>query len=90
MRLFEFITDPIERILLKSFIENGIDFISGQIDPETTRNLDFYLPGYDIFIEVKQFHSDRISEQMSRVENVIAIQGRRAAESFVSMITNKT
>jgi len=37
--------------------------------------LDFYLPDFDLYIEVKRFHSPRIGEQMSRHPNVIAIQG---------------
>lgn len=40
--------------------------------------LDFYLSDLDIYIEVKQFHSDRIARQMSRRKNVIAIQGMQS------------
>jgi len=46
-------------------------------DDQTTNGtqLDFYLPDFDIYIEVKRFHTNRIAEQMSRGKNVIAIQG---------------
>lgn len=48
--------------------------------------LDFYLPDLDIYIEVKQFHSDRIAKQMARRPNVIAIQGRGAVLTFCAML----
>ena len=34
----------------------------------------------------KQFHSDRIAEQMSRAPDVIAIQGRRSAVLFAEIL----
>lgn len=37
-------------------------------------------------IEVKRYHSARIAEQMSRVENVIAIQGIEAARWFAARL----
>lgn len=41
-------------------------------------NLDFNLVDYGIEIEVKQFHTPRISDQMARAENVICAQGKDA------------
>jgi hypothetical protein len=60
----------------------GIKFITEQ----PPANLDFYLPEFDIYIEVKAFHSDRIAEQMSRVGNVIAVQGVEAAKFLAKII----
>lgn len=48
--------------------------------------LDFYLPGTDVHIEVKQFHSPRIAEQMSRAPNVIAVQGEKAVRFMAYLI----
>jgi hypothetical protein len=48
--------------------------------------LDFYLPDFDVYVEIKQFHSNRIAEQMSRRDNVIAIQGRKAMDCFEKMM----
>lgn len=48
--------------------------------------LDFFLPGLDVYVEVKQFHSPRISEQMSRKPNVIVIQGMGAMEAFATLL----
>lgn len=38
-------------------------------------------------IEVKRYHSPRITEQMSRTENVVAIQGWEAARVFAELIS---
>ena len=52
-----------------------------------SKGLDFYLPDFDVHIECKQFHSEKISEQMSRSGNIIAIQGMGAAELFFDLLT---
>jgi hypothetical protein len=69
--------DPVEHIIMVALNAAGIRFVR-----DNEADLDFYLPDYDTYIEVKQFHSKRILEQMSRVPNVIVIQGRTAAETF--------
>lgn len=72
--------DPMEKIIREALSDADIRFVC---DGEgETKKLDFYLPDDDLYIEVKRFHSDRIGEQMSRAENVIAIQGMKAAEFF--------
>jgi hypothetical protein len=58
-------------------------FVQGDKHPS---RLDFYLPNYNIFIEVKQFHSNRIAEQMSREHNVIALQGVESCILFGDML----
>jgi hypothetical protein len=73
--------DPIEAIVEDALRDADISYT--QTHP--TR-LDFHLPDHDLFIEVKQFHSPRIADQMSRAPNVIAIQGRMAAEFFAALI----
>ena len=42
--------------------------------------------GKKIWIEVKQFHSNRITRQMSSVDNVIAAQGRIAVQYLADLI----
>lgn len=73
--------DPMEHIIAEALEYNLLVYERGK------RNLDFYLPKPDVYIEVKQFHSDRISEQMSRAENVIAIQGVEAAKFFARCLS---
>lgn len=80
-----YVKDPTELIVEDALTSQGIAFVSDERDPRN-QNLDFYLIDFDIHIEVKTFHSDRIAEQMSRAPNVIAIQGRKAANAFAEMI----
>lgn len=78
------INDPIERIVADGLGRAKIRYIheSHHGGPP----LDFYLPDYDIYLEVKQLHSDRIAKQMAQVPNIIAIQGRAAAVAFCAML----
>lgn len=47
--------------------------------------LDFFLPDFGIHIEVKGGHSPRISKQMARSRNVIAVQGKQAVECLARL-----
>lgn len=76
--------DPIELIVAK-----GLDFAGVKYTHESDnkkQSLDFHLPDVDVYIECKQFPTDRTSKQIAGFPNVIVIQGRRAAEMFVSML----
>lgn len=80
-------TDPIERIVAAALHDRGIAFArDGDISGVDTNGLDFRLMGVDVYIECKQFHTSRTCQQLSRVDNVIAIQGRAAAEMFAEML----
>lgn len=50
------------------------------------RPLDFYVPSLDLYIEVKQFSSDRTARQIAGLTNVILIQGIPAAMAFAALI----
>ena len=71
-------SDHLEERIAIALEEAGIEFIHESED--RLQVLDFYLPFFDVYLEIKQFHADRISKQMSTSENVIAIQGRKAVE----------
>ena len=75
--------DPMEKLVADALRAAGIRFVE---ENETPERLDFYLPDFDVFIEVKQFHSDRIGEQMSRAPNVIAAQGAAAVGLLAKLI----
>ena len=78
------VTDPVEKIIADAL--GNIPFtMEGEPDhPEGS--LDFYVPSWGVFIEVKRFHSPRISDQMSRQPNVIAIQGVPSAIAFAELL----
>lgn len=78
------ISDPMERL-----IADALDSI-GEPYQTNILALDFYLPNRDVFIEVKRMHSDRIAEQMSRADNVIAAQGVAAVSLLADMLRSLT
>ena len=77
--------DPLEQMLAHALQKSGIVFIRDR-NGENPSGLDFLLPNLGIEIEVKRFHSDRIGEQMSRAENVIALQGEVAVRWFCEIL----
>lgn len=86
----EHITDPIERIVADALYDRGISYVrDGDKSGIDTHGLDFKLMGVDVFIECKQFYTPRIAQQMERVSNVIAIQGKAAAMMFAALLTKE-
>lgn len=73
------ISDPVEWEVAKVLDAAGVDYIHQSEDSEATKRLDFYISAYDVYIECKAFHTDRIGQQMARAKNVITIQGVEAA-----------
>jgi hypothetical protein len=73
-----------EAAIRSALSDAGIRFVE---DGNNPAHLDFYLPDFDLYIEVKQFHTDRISEQMSRAPNVIVAQGREAVTWLANLIS---
>ncbi len=78
------ISDPIELIVAEGLIAAGIRYER----EESGHLLDFYLPDFAIYIEVKQFPTERSFSQLAKSEhlNTILIQGRHAAHAFVRLI----
>ena len=76
-------TDPVELIIWRALSAAYVPFTS---DPNQTLGLDFkLLTEPPIYIECKQFHSPRITEQMSRAKDVIAVQGIEAAHFLAGL-----
>ena len=78
------ITNP-QEIQIKEILElKGIDYVH-----ESQNNgsrLDFYIPKYNVYIEVKQYYSERSNSQLSSQDNVILIQGKDAISFFKLLI----
>lgn len=76
--------DPVEIIVYRGLIAAQVPFTN---NPRDTLGLDFkLLTEPEIYIECKQFHSPRITEQMSRAKDVIAVQGIEAAHFFAGLL----
>lgn len=68
--------DHLEKEVASILDQKGIHYIHESEGNGST--IDFYLPGYDVFIEVKQFHAERVLKQLSSKDNVILIQGKKS------------
>jgi hypothetical protein len=79
------ITDPVERVIADALTAAGVAYVSSG----DHKALDFYLPASDVYIECKRMHSPRIADQMSRHDNVIAVQGMASAKWLAAMIRPK-
>lgn len=80
--------DPLEASIESILDAADIKFSRPEKDPTTPVNLDFYLPEFDTYIEVKQFHSDWISGQLAKVEpgkSVIVLQGPESVMKFLTL-----
>lgn len=77
-------TDHLEAQIGKALTEKGIKFIHGS--QGNNQRLDFYLPDLNIYLEVKQYHTERSLSQLASQDNIILIQGREAVAAFIQMI----
>lgn len=79
--------DPGEKCFMeKRFAEACLRYGIEAVDHDHESGLDYYLPAFNTYVELKQFHSSRIAEQMSRRDAVIAIQGVEAIVAFEKML----
>lgn len=79
-------SDPMEYIIETALINADIEYEKERQLPGTQYRLDFYLPDQDLYIEVKQFHSERAASQLGSYKNVILAQGRPAVEFLAHAI----
>lgn len=80
-------SDPMERTIADALDAAGLAYVTDEGGGNPS-GLDFRLQN-GVEIEVKRFHSPRIAEQMSRAENVIAIQGAEATRFFAALLHRK-
>jgi hypothetical protein len=81
------VDDPMEKMVRNALLLRGVKFTEdGKPGGSINSGLDFHLTDYGVHIEVKQFHSPRIAEQTSRVDNVIVAQGRDAVSLLAKLL----
>jgi hypothetical protein len=76
---------PLEQRIAKALDCAGIQYAT-DYEGSVPENLDFYLPAFDVHIEIKGGHSPRISNQMARSKNVIVAQGQKAVNLLARML----
>ena len=79
--------DPIEKIINRALVENGIPTVRNYPRRSTERGveMDFRLP-CKVSIEVKRYHTDRALEVLRKNKNIIYIQGQQAAITFEELL----
>jgi len=75
------ITNSLELKVANFLSENKISFLHE--NENKSQKLDFYLPDFDVYIEVKKFFSQRSENQLAEHDNIILLQGKKAVDFFV-------
>ena len=78
-------SDHLELAVAEMLLDLKINFIHES--QNNGSNLDFSLPDFDVFIEVKQYHADRVNKQLASQENVILIQGKKSIEMLKKLLS---
>lgn len=71
---------PLEDEVGRALERAGIKF-------STNQRLDFYLPDFDIYLEVKRYDTPRVLSQLESQENIILIQGKKSVAAFVNLLS---
>lgn len=74
--------DELEQMVGEALYEAGIEF---KHESDGAR-LDFYIPKFDCLIEVKKYHSKRISLQLAPHSDVILLMGKKAVNEFCNLL----
>lgn len=77
--------DDLERTIGEKLTDLNVEFVHES--ENKNQQLDFYLPTFDIYIEVKQFYSNRVTAQLYAQQNVILIQGRKSMDALMKLIS---
>ena len=83
-------TCPLEKKFVSLLEESGIAYTRPENDARDPTNLDFHLTDFNIYVEVKQFHTPRIADQLERVperSSALVLVGPKSVEAFVSLVT---
>lgn len=79
---------PLEQKLAQAFDRLDIAYIY-ESEAEA-QELDFWLPDYKIFVEVKwkmtTSDPDRVMNQLKKHANTILIQGQQSVDAFISLL----
>jgi hypothetical protein len=81
-------TCPLEKQFIILMEGAGVEYTRPEQTQSDPTNLDFYLPAMDLNVEVKQWHSDRIAGQLSKLPRnaaALVLIGRQAVEKFSSL-----
>jgi hypothetical protein len=84
-------TQPMEKHFAELLTAAGVDFIRPEnLSPdEDETTLDYYLPAFDLYVELKAYHSPRIATQLARVPrraNALVLMGPHSVAAFARLV----
>lgn len=85
--------DPLEVAFAKMLMDAGIEFTRPERDAREPTNLDFYLPEIGIYVEIKQFHTPRIADQLAQLpqqKSALVLVGPQSVKDFMMLIAALT
>ncbi len=71
---------------LEVSIESVLTELNIRFEREGLHRLDFFLPDFNTYIEVKEYHTDRVNQQLKDHAEVILVQGKQAVETFCKLL----
>ena len=74
--------DDLERMVGEALYNSGIEF---KHESEGAF-LDFWIPNWRVYIEVKKYHTDRINSQLRHFDNVVLLMGTKAVNEFCKLL----
>lgn len=80
---------PLEQGMETLLRESGIRFVRPERIPGSHIKLDFWLPDFDLFIELKQFPTPRLDAQLEPIDptkNVMVLIGRNSLWAFQALV----
>jgi hypothetical protein len=80
--------DPLELMVGQFLTDCHVRYIRPDRSPTVKSTLDFYLPDFDVSIEVKSWNSERLHDQIKRSGEdgkVIVLIGMQAVKAFIRL-----
>jgi hypothetical protein len=85
-------TDPLELKFEAWLIGQGVKYNRPERLHSDPTQLDFYLPDFDLYVEIKRFHTPRLTNQLALVpstSNAMVLMGNKAIDAFINLIQRK-
>jgi len=82
------VLNPLEKKVMEILDKYKIKYFheSDKCKSDKNQRLDFYLPDYDVYIEVKAGYTERSDSQLKAHEAVILIQDRKSIDFLTKLL----